>query len=69
LQKMANDLLASVAVKAGAAGDLRRRVAVGDLHIEEFGCALRIAGPGVDILIARFATVTADDLEPATRSR
>ena len=66
---MANDLLASVAVKAGAEGDLHRRVAAGNLHVEEFGCALRIAGPGVDLIVARFATVTASDLEPATRCR
>lgn len=66
---MENDLLAAVAVNAGAAGDLRRRVSSGNLHIEEFGRALRIAGPGVDLIVARFATVTAADLEPATRCR
>lgn len=66
---MENDLLAAVAVNPSAAGDLRRRVLAGTLHVEEFGQALRIAGPGVDLIVARFATVTAADLEPATRSR
>lgn len=66
---MKNDLLASVAVNAGASGELRRRVAAGNLHVEAFGCALRIAGPGVDLIVARFAAVTAADLEPATRCR
>lgn len=66
---MENDLLAAVAVNPSAAGDLRRRVAAGNLHVEEFGLALRIAGPGVDLIVARFATVTAADLEPATRIR
>lgn len=66
---MENELLAFVCVNAGAAGDLRRRVAAGNLHVEAFGCALRIAGPGVDLIVARFAAVTAADLEPATRSR
>lgn len=66
---MENDLLAAVAVNPSAAGDLRRRVLAGNLHIEEFGLALRIVGKGVDLLVARFETVTAADLEPATRCR
>lgn len=66
---MEKDLLAAVAVNPIAAGDFRRRVAAGNLHVEAFGCALRIAGPGVDLIVARHAAVNAADLEPATRCR
>lgn len=61
------NLLAAVCVNAGAARDLHRRVAAGNLHIEKFGCALRIAGPGVDLIVARFSAITAADIEPVTR--
>lgn len=67
--KMENDLLSSVCANGGASGELRRRVAAGNLYVEEFGCAVRIAGPGVDLIVARHTTITAADLEAATRSR
>ncbi|MHB1245885.1 MAG: hypothetical protein ACYCZH_05545 [Sulfuriferula sp.] len=63
------EILESVYIHAGAANDFRRRIAAGSLHVESFGCAVRIAGVGVDLIVARFAVVTADDLEPATRCR
>lgn len=66
---MEKEILESVYIHAGAAVEFRRRVAAGILYIEPFGCAVRIAGAGVDLIVARFAVVTADDLEPATRSR
>lgn len=63
------NLLDAVCVNAGAARDLYRRIAAGKLFVEAFGCALRIAGPGVDLLVARHTAITAVDLEPITRRR
>ncbi|MDP2111866.1 MAG: hypothetical protein Q8N48_02565 [Thiobacillus sp.] len=68
LKKM-EEVLKSVYIHASAATDFQRRVAAGRLHVEAFGCAVRIAGVGVDLIVARFAVVTADDLKPATRCR
>lgn len=61
------EILESVYIHAGAAADFRRRVAAGSLHVEAFGCAIRIAGVGVDLIVAPFSVVTADDLQPVTR--
>lgn len=69
MQTDQGNLLDAVCVNAGAARDFHRNLAAGKLFVEEFGCALRIAGPGVDLIVARFAAVTAADLEPATRCR
>jgi hypothetical protein len=68
LKKM-EEVLKSIYIHAGAAEDFQRRLAFGTLHVEAFGCAVRIAGVGVDLIVARFAVVTADDLESATRCR
>lgn len=61
------EILKSVYIHASAAKDFQRRVAAGSLHVEMFGRAVRIAGAGVDLIVAPFAVVTAADLEPATR--
>ena len=49
------------------ARDVRRRIAAGRLSIEIFGRALRVVGDGVDLIVARYASVTADDLVPVRR--
>lgn len=64
---MENDLLSSVCADGFASGELRRRVAAGNLYVEGFGRAVRIAGPGIDLILARNTIITATDLKAATR--
>lgn len=62
------ELLSSVCANGGASDELRRRVAAGNLYVEAFGCAVRITGPGVDLIVARHTTITSADIESATRT-
>lgn len=64
---MEEELLSSVCANGGASDELRRRVAAGNLYVEAFGCAVRVAGAGVDLILARHTTILPADLEPATR--